>query len=542
MRSFLPWAALPVLVLGLATSPAAGPLLSFSRSPLAPAPAPPVPAPACPLPGSRVEPLQPGPGRPPFVSAAPWGGAVAYEPLIQELVDQVSTDSIDADVLRLVRCGSRLANTAGAWEAAAWIQHRMRAYGIQDVSFHDFPGGYAPNVVASIPGATMSDRIYLIGGHYDSYSQQPDDAPGADDNASGTAAVLECARIFAHTRFECTLRFVAFSGEELGLLGSAAYASDAASLRENIAGMLNVDMIGYRAENDTRDLDIISDAPSDWIRQRAVEVASLYVPGFPVVRAKILHGSSDHVSFWDQGYNAIFLHEDAAQSSPFIHTPEDRIGTSYNDSILATSCIRVAVGLLATLAVPLPVPIEVEALEAAALPGGIELRWRLSEAAIRDLLGLRVQRAATAAGPWEERTAEPLAPRAAMRFADASVDLGRTYWYRLELLPHAGDPAFTGPVEAASGPARTVLLSPRPIAGGAVEVRYGIGSPGPVRLDVYDVAGRRLRELWHGRREPGEYVLVWDGSDNSGRRAARGTYFVSLEAGGTRLARRVLLL
>ena len=474
----------------------------------------------------------------------------ARDPFIQGLVDQVSTDSIDAVVQRLQDFGSRLADRPEGREAAWWIASKLSSYGLAG-TLSDWSPVYAPNVVAELRGVTRPRDIFVIGAHFDSFSHDAN-APGADDNASGTAAVLECARILGRQRFASTLRFVAFSAEEYGLLGSAAYASTAAMGFENIVGMVNVDMIGYRAATDDLDLDVVyvgdpyNTPPNNHVMfDLTSQAASMYVPELPVVAGKLMRGRSDHESFWDKGYSAIFFHEDTGQSSPYIHTAEDVVGVSYNDPLLATLCIKTAVALLATLATPVPVPVMAEDLEAASGAGGVRLAWKLSAAARRDLDGVRVQRAETTLGPYAERTPALLAPAASMSFEDTDVQVGSEYWYRLLLVSGGGAPAIVGPisVRVSPGTPRTGLYAPEaPRDGGPIQIRYAIARATPgVHLDIYDVRGRRLRQLAQGAREPGEYSCLWDRRDAGGARAARGVYFVRLRADGARLTRKLVI-
>jgi hypothetical protein len=106
------------------------------------------------------------------------------------------------------------------------------------------------NVVATLRGTdpTSADRIYVVSGHYDSrvtdVMNATSDAPGANDDASGTSAVLELARVLAKRPTEATIKFVAFAGEEQGLYGSAHFAAQAKAAGWNIQGVLNMDIIG----------------------------------------------------------------------------------------------------------------------------------------------------------------------------------------------------------------------------------------------------------------------------------------------------------
>ena len=98
------------------------------------------------------------------------------------------------------------------------------------------------NVEATLPGLNgNNEEIYIVSAHYDSVPS----TPGADDNAAGVAAVLSAAKILSQYEFNQTIRFVCFSGEEQGLLGSEEYAKEAYNNNENLISTINLDMIGY---------------------------------------------------------------------------------------------------------------------------------------------------------------------------------------------------------------------------------------------------------------------------------------------------------
>lgn len=147
----------------------------------------------------------------------------------------------------------RRTGTNGAFAAAAWIEKEMRDAGLSNVRFQPFentPHGGATvackNVLGEIPGE-RADRLIIIGAHYDHLGSKIEDGvpmlyPGADDNASGVVGLLELARLLAPLRRpNNTIVFVAFSGEEIGLLGSSHYARTAPG---RMIAMLNMDMIG----------------------------------------------------------------------------------------------------------------------------------------------------------------------------------------------------------------------------------------------------------------------------------------------------------
>src|SRR5205085_1738470 len=117
------------------------------------------------------------------------------------------------------------------------------------------------------------------GGHYDSTSTNTGNAPGADDNASGTAGVLELARVLAGEHFKSTIVFCGYAGEELGLLGSAAHADALTAAGADVAGMINLDMIGHLAAGDAVDIDVASNGGSATMRTLFTDVVARYVAG-----------------------------------------------------------------------------------------------------------------------------------------------------------------------------------------------------------------------------------------------------------------------
>ena len=151
------------------------------------------------------------------------------------------------------------------------------------------------------------------------------------------------------------------------------------------------------------------------------------------MRIKVLRGTSDHASFWQHGFSAAFFHEDP-QSSPYLHTVADTIGTSYNDPLLATLVTQETVALLATLAGAYEVPVALESFVARWESGGASLAWELAPAAVRELQGVHVARAPAAAGPFARLTRQPLAPARRGAFVDADPCCSTPLWYRLELL------------------------------------------------------------------------------------------------------------
>jgi photosystem II stability/assembly factor-like uncharacterized protein len=205
------------------------------------------------------------------------------------------------------------------------------------------------NVVATLPGTLRPDDIYIICGHYDNTSQTPNTyAPGADDNGTGTIATLEAARVLRDYEFEGTLKFVCFSREEQGLVGSHFYAMDAYERGDNIVAALNFDMIGYE-DIDPEDVDIVCNTPSQWLGNEYQDAAALYVPGLSIDRGTATYVGSDNSSFWDYGFSSLLGIEDFGLNNPYYHRTTDRVSTL--DFDFYTDVVRGAVATLAELAV-----------------------------------------------------------------------------------------------------------------------------------------------------------------------------------------------
>jgi photosystem II stability/assembly factor-like uncharacterized protein len=225
------------------------------------------------------------------------------------------------------------------------------------------------NVVAEKKGKKLPDEVVILCGHMDSISERPlQSAPGAEDNGSGTTATLAGARALADLEFERTLRFITWAGEEQGLLGSAHYARNAAEEGEKIVGVVNLDMVAYDEEKGKRDdtSDFTNDA-SKWLGEYLIDVARIYKVDhiFDLV-VEPGAGGSDHASFWNAGYDAIFLIEGETGPGgileyPYYHTTQDTVDKL--SMKFQVDCSRAAAGTVAHLArvygaaaVPEPAP------------------------------------------------------------------------------------------------------------------------------------------------------------------------------------------
>jgi photosystem II stability/assembly factor-like uncharacterized protein len=211
------------------------------------------------------------------------------------------------------------------------------------------------NVVATLPGITQPGKECLLTAHYDNTSEEPYNyAPGADDNGSGTAAVLTAAHILKDYQFDYTLKFIGFAGEEQGLLGSEAYAEEAQQRGDTILGVYNFDMIAWENNSDNViELHAGTGASSGALADIMTGVINDY--SLPLVPNKITSGAtdrSDHASFWTYGYPAILGIEDMTNDfNGYYHSTSDRI--NYFDFPYFTNFSKAGIASLAILAQPI---------------------------------------------------------------------------------------------------------------------------------------------------------------------------------------------
>jgi len=349
------------------------------------------------------------------------------------IVSDVSTDNLRTLVSALESFQTRNTYTTGCSGAGQYIYDYFAGLGLDGLRFQPFSGphGTTPrNVIADKTGATCPADIVIVCGHYDSTSPMSSTlAPGADDNGSGTAAVLETARVLASHAFDFTIRFVAFAAEEQGLFGSAYYAAQAADDNERIVGVINLDMIAY-ADALPEDVTLIVNSASSWLADLMAAAAMSYVglTSETIVNASFTY--SDHASFWDQGYLALLAIEDEPIANPYYHTIQDTSPTL--DFDFFTSVTKAAAAVAAELGQP-------ERTGPPATPSGltttVETYSSLFKTAKKvtltwmeqgDAVGYNVYRTTLSHEGYEKLNAAPLA---AASYTDGPMSVGLTYYY-----------------------------------------------------------------------------------------------------------------
>ena len=200
------------------------------------------------------------------------------------------------------------------------------------------------NIVATLQGIGETDGIFIVCAHYDSVEV----SPGAEDDGTGVAIVLMLAEIMSNYSFNSTIKFILFSGEEQGKLGSKVYAKNAKENGDNIVGVLALDKVGYAVTADEgRKVVHHSNVESDWMVDISTEMADKY---YDYIELKVLRWSedtgSDHLAFVKEGFHGTDFVRYGV--NPFYHTSEDKI-EHLNMTYLAKAC-NLTLATLSTMA------------------------------------------------------------------------------------------------------------------------------------------------------------------------------------------------
>ncbi|MBK8552275.1 MAG: M28 family peptidase [Ignavibacteria bacterium] len=256
---------------------------------------------------------------------------ISYNNFVASVMNQVSSDSVYKFERQLsgdTACtiggsaytiASRHYTTQGNIKAAQYILERFQSYGL--TAWYQNINSTMTNVLAKKTGYKFPNQYVIFCAHYDDMPTGAV-APGADDNASGTTAVIEAARLMSGLNLPFTILFAAWDEEERGLLGSKAYADSAYFRGDSIIAVLNFDMIAYDGNNDGA-LDINTNPGSMSLANEFQQIVNLYQPTLIPQVTTSLNGGSDHQPFQQKGYKAILSIEDNSDFTPFYHTVND---------------------------------------------------------------------------------------------------------------------------------------------------------------------------------------------------------------------------
>lgn len=277
---------------------------------------------------------------------------------IVEILQQFSSDSLNMEIRRLsgevpvtingsqVVIESRLYNQAGNSQAYEYAKQRFAAYSLEAQS--QAFSTYGVNLFGIKLGTIFPERVCIIGAHYDDMPTGTT-APGADDNASGSAAVLEAARLLSGYDFPNTIIFALWDEEELGLIGSNAYVANGVH-GDSLLGYINLDMIGWDGDGDrVTQVHVRPVSNSLALASTIQECNTLYGIN---LQLEILNPGSvntDHYSFWQGGYTAAGINEEyQSDFNPHYHSVNDQYQYLHLDYLNDNA--RLAISTFATLA------------------------------------------------------------------------------------------------------------------------------------------------------------------------------------------------
>jgi hypothetical protein len=423
------------------------------------------------------------PGAAPAQATAPAGAMSsamprATDPRMDQIIKTISAERIKEMDAKLISFGTRVGTselnsteTRGAVPARNWIFNQFQAIsaangGRLKVSVDTFPVAKAQrvpqdqtmsNVVAILPGTDPNDkRVFVVSGHYDSIPADFTlDAPGANDDASGTIVSMECARALAPFTFPATIMFLTVEGEEQNLYGSKYAAETAKADHVDIAAMLNNDIVGGDQTPGRENKDKLrvfsqgvpskatpqqltqiaagaleNDSASRQVARYASAVAEQYLPGFQVVleyRPDRFQRGGDHEPFVDAGFAAVRFSEFNENSNHQHQQVRELNGVEMGDLLkwispeYIANVARVNALTLAALASS-PRPPALVTFQAGQSPNGTAIQW--SE--VPGAASYRLLTRATSESQWSSRRPAPavLAPPRPARAGGAGAGGG----------------------------------------------------------------------------------------------------------------------
>ncbi len=272
---------------------------------------------------------------------------------VEKLLPELKSANLNETVKSLQDFGSRYYKSNSGVKAAEWIKSRFTelAHGRSDITVELFKHRFIqPSVIARIQGkGPKADEIVVVGGHLDSINRNNQNrAPGADDDASGVATVIEAFRVLSESGFqpERTLEFMGYAGEELGLLGSQDIAESYSKQGKKVAAVLQFDMTGFPGSGQV--IHLITDHVNKDLTDFTKKLIDAYAK-VPWKTTECGYACSDHASWTDAGYPSVFPFEAAFDDdNKAIHSERDTIEKI--DFGFATHYAKVAVGFLVELA------------------------------------------------------------------------------------------------------------------------------------------------------------------------------------------------
>jgi len=301
---------------------------------------------------------------------------------IQSIIDRVDSNLLRTYIQQIAFPRHYLSQPAQLDSTKNRLERFMQAEGLapyrQGFAYNNYQ---AHNLLARKAGHKNDSITYVVDAHFDGVSQ----TPGADDNASGVAGLMEVIRILSDYEFEHSLRFIGFDVEEAGLIGSQRYIAQAIPTYERTAGVINFEMIGYISQQANTQLlpagfgqlfptavaaiqadsmrgnfiTNVGNVPSASLAAAFDSAAARYVPGLRVITL-LVPGTgqiapdlrrSDHARFWDASMQALMITDGADTRNLAYHTPNDTLARL--NMTFMRQVVQASIGALANLAKPI---------------------------------------------------------------------------------------------------------------------------------------------------------------------------------------------
>jgi hypothetical protein len=470
--------------------------------------------------------------------------------VVQSIIDQTNIDSLIFFVEELSGEVSTIIGGApytiisrnkfqpGNDIAADYIEQKLASYGL-DVYNQQFSAS-GRNVYGIQTGTKYPDKQYIICAHYD---DMPGGliAPGADDNASGTAAVLEAARIFSQYVSDYTIIYALWDEEEQNLVGSKYYAQLAQAEGDSIMGVINLDMIAWDSNDDgVAEIHVRPIAKSFDLKDLMSDINSVYNLGLDLQTINPGTDRSDHASFWSWGYGAILLIEDFSGDdfNAYYHTSNDLV-THFNQAYYLKMS-STANGTLATLAnVTGLVPVELISFSGYAVGNGVKLNW--TTASELNNLGFEIERSNDGNEFVTVGFAEGKGSSTVLNqysFTDYPIGLiNNILYYRLKQFDYDGHYEYSKVIEVEiPGTYSLDQNYPNPF-NPSTTISFRITESGNIKLSVYNLIGEEVAILKEGFAEAGRYEVNFHAKN-----LPSGIYFYNLQSGGFLQVKKMSLM
>ena len=474
----------------------------------------------------------------------------SQSPTIQTVIDQTNLDSLTTFVEELsgnvstiiggtpYTILSRNKYYPGNDKAADYIEQKLEFYGLE-VHNQTF-GSVGRNVFGIQPGTDYPNQKLIICAHYDDMPSGSI-APGADDNASGTAAVLEAARVLTQYNSEYTIIYALWDEEEYGLIGAEYYANLAQSAGDSIVGVVNLDMVAWDSGTDNiAEVHTRNVANSNALKDQMLNINTLYNIGLTLQTVNPGTGSSDQAAFWNEGYGAILLIEDFQDFNAYYHTTDDLVA-HFNQPYYLKMC-QTAFGTVSTLAnVTGTIPVELAGFTSTVIQEGIKLSW--STASELNNMGFEVERSmnendfitigfVNGVGTSTETHYYSFIDR------PHNVDKSRIQ-YRLKQVDFDGSFEYSNVIEVEAYQPLVFKLDqnyPNPF-NPSTKIEYTLPIGGYTELKVYDLMGNSITTLVGETKTAGSYEIVFDATN-----MPSGVYFYTLTSGELISSKKMMLV